>query len=223
MDYDSDFEPAPLRRSRPLQDLEVRHVVESSSGSESDSIPQTSHSESESIPQTFYFSHKLFHFICLGATKERIEQAGQRAAEIRKGDLMCPFDLEVLDFFITNKVGINLRCKVHAYTFYLAPFGLHNVAGCRALWSSATPPALRSSIIGWLGSIFHPSQISHLSTQFNTAITVIITTPERGTSTLVTQEVKYFSVLFSAHFRLLVLLKSSSGSRQAGWGDSGLR
>jgi hypothetical protein len=88
MDYDSDFELAPLRRSRPLQDLEVRHVVESSSGSESDSIPQTSQSESESIPQTFYFSHKLFHFMCLGATKERIEQAGHIAAEIRKGDLL---------------------------------------------------------------------------------------------------------------------------------------
>ena len=78
MDDDADFETAaPLRRSRSLRDSEVQVVVDISSDSESDSIPQS-----------FYFSHKLFHFMCAGATKERIEQAGQRAAEVRKGDLL---------------------------------------------------------------------------------------------------------------------------------------
>ena len=76
MDDDPDFEHAPPRRSRSLRDSEVQ-VVDVSSDSESDSIPQT-----------FYFSHKLFHFLCEGATKERIEQAGHRAAEVRKGDLL---------------------------------------------------------------------------------------------------------------------------------------
>ena len=76
MDDDADFETAaPPRRSRSLRDSEVVVVI-------------SSDSESDSIPQSFYFSHKLFHFMCAGATQERIEQAGQRAAAIRKGDLL---------------------------------------------------------------------------------------------------------------------------------------
>jgi hypothetical protein len=76
MDNDPDFETAaPARRSRSLRDSEVVVVV-------------SSDSESDSIPQSFYFSHKLFHFMCAGATQERIEQAGRKAAAIRKVDLM---------------------------------------------------------------------------------------------------------------------------------------
>jgi hypothetical protein len=75
MDDDHDFETAvPARRSRSLQDSEVVTVP-----GVVDSAP---------IPQSFYFSHKLFHFMCAGATPERIEQAGQRADAVRKGDLL---------------------------------------------------------------------------------------------------------------------------------------
>ena len=72
---------APARRTRVLQDSRVEEVVDVSSGSDSDA-------SIVSIPQLFYFSKKLFNFICAGATKERIEQAGRRDSECRKAVLL---------------------------------------------------------------------------------------------------------------------------------------
>ena len=78
MSDDSDFE---VRRptagpQRPLRDTPV--VVEVLS----------SDSDSDYIPQTFYFSKKLFEFMCVRATKERIEQAGCKDSVVRKGVLL---------------------------------------------------------------------------------------------------------------------------------------
>lgn len=75
---DSDFEVreggAPAERSRPLGDSEVFNI--------------SSDSESDLELQTFYFSMKLFRFMCERITKERIEQAGQRDSVIRKGVML---------------------------------------------------------------------------------------------------------------------------------------
>ena len=81
MSDDSDFEerPAPTGRSRPaLRDLPPAVV---------DVVDVSSESESDLIPQTFYFSKKLFEFMCVSATKERIEAAGRRDSVVRKGVL----------------------------------------------------------------------------------------------------------------------------------------
>jgi hypothetical protein len=70
---DSDFEDreggAPAGRSRPLGDSEV--------------FNNSSDFESDLELQTFYFSMKLFRFMCERITKERIEQAGQRDSVVR--------------------------------------------------------------------------------------------------------------------------------------------
>ncbi len=85
---DSDFEQetrAPRAPRRALRDLDVQraeiqdvHVVEVSSDSDSD----------VSSRQIFYFSKKLFDFMCAGATAARIEQAGRKNAADRKGVLI---------------------------------------------------------------------------------------------------------------------------------------
>jgi hypothetical protein len=73
---DPDFEvSAPAGRSRPL--LRDSEVVKISSDSESDLELQT-----------FYFSMKLFRFMCERIIKERIEQAGRRDSVVRKGVLL---------------------------------------------------------------------------------------------------------------------------------------
>ena len=78
MSDDSDFEDRRRTAgpSRPLLDTPTV-VVEVSSDCDSDFIPQT-----------FYFSKKLFDFMCVRATKERIEQAGRKDSVVRKGVLL---------------------------------------------------------------------------------------------------------------------------------------
>ncbi len=79
---DSDvFEDArPPRRA--LQDVDVQnaYVVHVSSDSDSDVSSQTR--------QIFYFSKKLFDFMCEGATEDRIEEAGRKNTADRKGVLI---------------------------------------------------------------------------------------------------------------------------------------
>jgi len=83
---DSDvFEEDTRVPRRALQDLDVQgaelqnaRVVEVSSDSDSD----------VSSRQIFYFSKKLFDFMCTGATEVRIEQAGRKNAADRKGVLI---------------------------------------------------------------------------------------------------------------------------------------
>ena len=83
---DSDvFQEDTRAPRRALRDLDVQraeiqdvHVVEVSSDSDSD----------VSSRQIFYFSKKLFDFMCTGATEVRIEQAGRKNAADRKGVLI---------------------------------------------------------------------------------------------------------------------------------------
>ena len=69
---------------RPLQDVDVQIVVDVSSDTENDFGSQGA----AVSRQIFYFSKKLFDFMCEGATEERIEQAARRNAADRKGVLM---------------------------------------------------------------------------------------------------------------------------------------
>ena len=83
---DSDvFQEDTRAPRRALRDLDVQRaelqnarVVEVSSDSDSD----------VSSRQIFYFSKKLFDFMCTGATEVRIEQAGRKNAADRKGVLI---------------------------------------------------------------------------------------------------------------------------------------
>ena len=79
-DRDDFEEERPPRRA--LQDVDVQnaYVVHVSSDSDSDVSSQTR--------QIFYFSKKLFDFMCDGATEDRIEGAGRKNAADRKGVLI---------------------------------------------------------------------------------------------------------------------------------------
>ena len=103
---DEEFErERPARR--PLQDLGVHNVVEVSS--DTDNVIGSTQSAAVTR-QIFYFSKKLFDFMCAGATEERIEQAALRNAADRKGALIRRGEAEIRtdklrDFVVERGAG----------------------------------------------------------------------------------------------------------------------
>ncbi len=81
---DSDFEEetrAPRAPRRALRDLDVHEA-------EIQNVRVVDSDSDVSSRQIFYFSKKLFDFMCAGATEGRIEQAGRKNAADRKGVLI---------------------------------------------------------------------------------------------------------------------------------------
>ncbi len=80
MDSDDDFEPPPERRRRVvLQDVSV---VQCSA------VPEVSQAVAPRETQVFYFSQKMFDYMCENGTAERIQQEASRLATQRKGDIV---------------------------------------------------------------------------------------------------------------------------------------
>jgi hypothetical protein len=79
---DSDFQDCqqPARRPR-VRDVVVAEIPR-------DADRQISESDMNADKQVFYFSKKLFDFMCEGATEDRIEGAGRKNAADRKGVLI---------------------------------------------------------------------------------------------------------------------------------------
>ena len=70
---DDDFEPEPRSRSA------LRDVI---------AVVDNGEAATPREPQVFYFSQKMFDFMCVNGSAERVHQEALRLATQRKGDIL---------------------------------------------------------------------------------------------------------------------------------------